>query len=425
MVEYRFRCVDQIRTHPIVRRIWLFTLAVGAVILMFMFLPWQQTVKGTATLMAYDPSERVQTVSATINGFVSGFHVGENDEVTAGAKLFTMVDLDADYAARVEAMERQLRDQLLNTRRETASVEANRDNAVRQRTIGITLFAQRRAQAEDTLARLRLRRVAALKQYETEQANLERIRALYEAAIESRRRFERADAAFVAARTALENNDVDIEMQQRSLRMIEQERAQFISETENRIRTLENGVLAAQNRYSALQRDLQRQLTEMARFATADVRAEKNGTVVRILTNDKNKFIRQGEPVLQFTPVVRERAFLLKLSDFNMPLIHAGLKVRLLFYGWPALQISGWPMIRFGTFGGIIKKVDPVSYEQGFYYAYVVEDPDEPWPDERTLRRGTQATGWVALETVPVWYQLWRLMNAMPPKMVVMEGEGL
>jgi membrane fusion protein, adhesin transport system len=418
MAEYRFRSIDHVRTHPIVHRIWLVTLLILAILTGFLFLPWQQTVKGTGTLMAYDPSERVQTVSATISGFVQSFHVRENEHVTKGQKLFTMVDLDTHYAERVASMEKQLRDQMANTRREIDTVKANRENAVLQRDIGLNLFAQRKAQAEDTLANLRLKRVAAQKQYETQKANFDRVKELFEASIESRRSFERADTALVAARTGLEKIDIDIEMQKRTLAIIVQERAQFITEADNRIRTLENGVLSAKNRYSVLERDLQRQMTEAARYATSDVRAEKNGTVVRILTNDKNRFIKQGEPVLQFAPQVRERAVLLKVSDFNMPLLQEGLKVRMMFYGWPALQISGWPEIRLGTFGGIIKKVDPVSYEAGFYYAYIVEDPDEPWPDASKLRQGTQATVWVSLETVPMWYQIWRQVNAMPPKMV-------
>jgi len=423
MANQRYRSLEQVRTHPMVYRIWLFTTVVIIILLGFMFLPWQQTVKGTGTLMAYDPSERVQTVSATIDGFIDTFHVGENEIVQKGAKLFSMVDLDAGYAQRMQASERQLREQMENTRREIATVEANRNNAVRQRDIGISLYQQRSEQGRDQLTSLRLKREALHKRVETDRANYERIKELYASAIESRRNFERADAEYVSAKTELEKVDVDIEIQRRALAMIEREKEQFISEADNRIRTFENSMLSAQNRYSGLERELQRQMTDVARYAMSDVRSEKNGTVVRILTNDKNKFIRQGEPVLQFAPKVGERAVLLKVSDFNMPLIQEGLKVRMMFYGWPALQISGWPEIRFGTFGGIIKKVDPVSYEQGYYYAYIVEDPAEPWPPESKLRQGTQATAWVALETVPVWYQLWRLMNAMPPKMVVAEEE--
>ncbi len=418
MAEIEFESLKQVKTSPLVRRIWLFTVIIVLFLLALLFLPWQQTVKGQGTLMAYHPSERVQPVSATINGFIEAFHVGENQQVARGEKLFTMVDLDTEYAARVKAMEQQLREQLVNTRREAEALRANGDNARRQRSVGIELFDQRALQAKEQLESLKLKQVALQKSYETETANYERIKRLYKEAIESRRNFERADAAWVGAKAALEKNGVDIGMQKRAIAMIAQEKAQFISEADNRIRSLDNDVLAAQNRGSALERELQRQMSEIARYETSVVRAEKAGEVIRIVTSDKNRYIRQGEPVLQFAPEVSERAVLLKVSDFNMPLIREGLKVRMMFYGWPALQVSGWPTIRFGTFGGIIKKVDPVSYEKGYYYAYIVEDPAEPWPSGDILRRGTQATAWAALETVPVWYQLWRLMNAIPPKMV-------
>ena len=100
-----------------------------------------------------------------------------------------------------------------------------------------------------------------------------------------------------------------------------------------------------------------------------------------------------------------------------MPWIKEGLPVRIMFYGWSALQISGWPKIHYGSFGGIIKKVEQVSHEKGFYYAHVVEDPAEPWPNGNELRIGTQSSAWVRLSTVPIWYAIWRSLNALPPQM--------
>lgn len=422
MHKTAFRALKQVQTHPVVGRVWLFTFIVVVIFIGFLFLPWQQTVKGEGRLVAYDPSERVQPVSATINGVIQAFHVGENQHVVKGEKLFTMADLDSEYASRVQAIETRLRAQLDNTLREVDAIEANRDNAVQQRATGIALFEQRRLQAQEQLESLRLRRDALQKQLETDTAHFERTRQLFEASIASRRSYEQADAAYVKAKTEREKIDVDLSVQERSLAILEREQTQFVREAENRIRSLENEALGARNRYMALERELERQKSEVARYATSDVRAQKDGEVVRIWTQDKNKFIRQGEPVMQFAPDVTERSILLKISDFNMPLLQEGLRVRMMFYGWPALQISGWPAIRFGTFGGIIKKVDPVSYEEGFYYAYITEDPDEPWPSGEKLRLGTQATVWVALETVPVWYQLWRQMNALPPKMATPEG---
>lgn len=420
-----FQSLKRTTIHPIVRRIWLFTIVIVFFLVGLLFLPWQQTVKGEGMLIAYHPNERVQSVSATIDGVIEAFHVEENQEVTKGTPLFTMADLDTEYATRVKAMEARLREQLENTLREAAAVRANRDNALRQREIGIGLYAQRYTQGEERLASLRLKRVSLQKRFETEAANFDRIGRLHKEGIESRRDFERADAAYVGAKTDLEKVDVDIAVQVRALSIIMQEKAQFVNEADNRIRRLENDVRSAENRHSALERELQRQQMEIARYARSEVHAQKDGRVIRVLTNDRNKFIRQGEPVLQFAPKVSERAVLLKVSDFNMPLLQPGLKVRMMFYGWPALQISGWPKIRSGTFGGVIKKLDPVAYDKGYYYAYVVEDPDEPWPSEERLRLGTQVTAWVALETVPVWYQLWRLMNALPPKMVDPGREAL
>ena len=107
-----------------------------------------------------------------------------------------------------------------------------------------------------------------------------------------------------------------------------------------------------------------------------------------------------------------------RLSDFNMPLIKKGLKVRIIFYGWPALQISGWPKISHGTYGGVIHSIEDISHEKGAYYALITEDKEDIWPDKSMLKLGSQASVWVTLGIVPLWYELWRLMMALPPAMV-------
>jgi hypothetical protein len=171
-------------------------------------------------------------------------------------------------------------------------------------------------------------------------------------------------------------------------------------------------------RLNGLKRDDERQKTDIARYATSDVVAQKDGHVLRVLVNDKNRYISKGDDVVHFAPEITTRTILLKISDFNMPLIKKGLPVRIRFYGWPALEVSGWPKIQHGTFSGIIDRVDPISFEQGFYYAYIIENPKEPWPSDQILRVGTRGTVWARLSTVPIWYEIWRTMNAAPPRMV-------
>ena len=207
-------------------------------------------------------------------------------------------------------------------------------------------------------------------------------------------------------------------MQRNNITILQQEKRQFSSNTNNKIKTLEHSILIAINSIKTLSQDIQRQSSTIARYRSGEVIAQKDGYVVRILQNDKNKYIKKGEPIIYFSPKVTTRAVMLKVSGFNMPLIKEKLEVRIMFYGWPALQVSGWPKIKYGTFGGKIKTVESTSHEKGFYYAQILEENNELWPSSEILRVGTQATVWVKLSTVPIWYQLWRLMNALPPQML-------
>ena len=49
----------------------------------------------------------------------------------------------------------------------------------------------------------------------------------------------------------------------------------------------------------------------------------------------------------------------------------------------------------------------------------MTEDASElpPWPDERFVRFGSTARGWVLLETVSAGYELWRQMNNFPAEL--------
>ena len=42
----------------------------------------------------------------------------------------------------------------------------------------------------------------------------------------------------------------------------------------------------------------------------------------------------------------------------------------------------------------------------------------ENWPEAVQLRPGMKATGWVILDEVPVWYELWRILNGFVPSIM-------
>jgi len=70
--------------------------------------------------------------------------------------------------------------------------------------------------------------------------------------------------------------------------------------------------------------------------------------------------------------------------------------------------------------------VDPTDNGKGKFRILVAEKPDVvvgkdgkptkvPWPDNRWLRQGLRANGWVLLQRVSLWYEVWRQLNGFPP----------
>lgn len=421
MTREKFVSLDKVKPSAWVERIWRVAVIIIGIMLGMLFLPWQQTVKGEGELIAQNPSERGYMISATVDGFVNTIYVRENQYVKKGDKLFRMVDLDQNYSDRIGTMGQSITNQLLYTKEEFITLNKNRSNLTEQMQTGSELYSKKYQQAKDELENIKLKKIALEQNLNVELLNYDRIKELYKESIESKRSLERAENSYVKAKTELQKNEVEYNVQKRQLEIIEKEKQQFLLDASNRIRTVENSMNSAQVRLNGLKRDDARQESDMARYDTSDVRAQKDGHVLRVLVNDKNLYIPKGEPVIQFAPNVTKRTLVFKVSDFHMPLIKKGLNARIMFYGWPAFQISGWPEIKHGTFSGIVDRVDPIAFEKGFYYAYIIEDPKEPWPSDKVLRVGTRSSVWVRLAVVPIWSELWRIMNAAPPKMVYVD----
>lgn len=113
-------------------------------------------------------------------------------------------------------------------------------------------------------------------------------------------------------------------------------------------------------------------------------------------------------------PTAGDMAVEMYVKAMNVPLISKGRKVRIEFDGWPALQFSGWPSVSVGTFGGTVEAIDYFSTRPGEFRILVVPDNnEEPWPEQLRVGSGTQ--GWVMLDNVPIWYEIWRQLNGFPP----------
>ena len=414
----RYKSLEKLKLHPIVKKIWIFTSIIIAMFIGILFLPWQQTIKGVGKVIAYNPSERNYYILAPMSGYIQEYYVEENQFVKKGDLLAKMVDLDKKYMARLSRIRETTERQIEVIKREIEVLKKKKENLERNLKTGMGIYENKIKQIENKIKSLELKKISAEKNFEISKANYERVKALYKKGIESRRKFELEENKFVKAKVELEKVNLDLDIERKNLDIARNELQKFLNDIRAKIQTVDKEILSAVNKLNSYNKELEKVKSQIGKFKNMYIYAEKDGYVVRILKNDKNQYIKKGDKLMLFAPKTTKRAVLLKVSSFDMPLVKKGLPVRIQFYGWPTLHISGWPAIKYGTFGGIIDKVDPIAYEDGYYYAYVVEDPKEPWPPEDTLRIGTEATCWVRLSVVPIWYEIWRRLNAFPPKMV-------
>ena len=167
------------------------------------------------------------------------------------------------------------------------------------------------------------------------------------------------------------------------------------------------------------------------------VTSPRAGIVFR-LQSTEGTFLRAGSPLCTIIAQTDKPMVEVWLQGQDMPLVTAretgpegqilreGSPVRLQFEGWPALQMIGWPSLARGTFGGEVVLVDPTDNGKGKFRILVAEKQDVvqgpdgkatsvPWPGSRWLRQGVRANGWVLLQRVSLWYEVWRQLNGFPP----------
>lgn len=156
--------------------------------------------------------------------------------------------------------------------------------------------------------------------------------------------------------------------------------------------------------------------SRLSQQSTQRVVAPKDGRIVRTYAGASATFVKPGELLADFMPKDIELAAEIFVQGIDMPLVQPGQKVRLQFEGWPIVQFSGWPSRAVGTFGGIVRVVDPAVQPDGRLRVLVTPDPAEPWPDRKYLAFGARVQGWVLLSTVSIGYEIWRQLNSFPPE---------
>jgi multidrug efflux pump subunit AcrA (membrane-fusion protein) len=212
-----------------------------------------------------------------------------------------------------------------------------------------------------------------------------------------------------AAQKALETSKKNLERQkilvteglssQRAAELAELEYAKYLSEL------------------SSASAELARVETQLARQASQSIVAPRAGIVQRIFAPQGGVMVKVGQTLALIVPETANRAVEITVSGNDAPLLSVGRRVRLQFEGWPAVQFAGWPSVAIGTFGGVVRVIDPGADENGRVRVIVFPEEGEPWPDAKYLRQGVRVIGWILLDSVRLGWELWRQFNGFPPSL--------
>lgn len=382
-------------TRLLARALAMLALALGMSLLL---VPWQQSVRGTGRVIAFNPLDRRANIEAPVEGRVRRVHVVENQPVKQGDVIAEIQDNDPNLLANLRIQ----RDAAVARRAAALQRIADLDAQVLSQELAKVQAiegAQQRVQAEQFV-------------YETNAINERRMVQLVQAGDISQRDYElaklaadSANANLAAARAILERTGRDYDAQ--------------ISATKASRRSAEGDVAAADRDVAAV--DIQISKTEQQ-----VVLAPRDGIVLSVAVTE-GAYLEPGKPICVVIPDTTERYVEAWVDGMDMPLIRsrsirtdgsvrAGSPVRLQFEGWPAIQFVGWPSVAVGTFGGEVVSVDATDDGSGRFRVVIAHDPeDRAWPTGQFLRQGVRAKAWVMLEVVPAWREVWRQLNGFPP----------
>ena len=394
-------------------------------LLIIMFVPWTQTITVTGQLSAYTPYERPQDIEAQITGRIKKWHVNEGDEVKEGELILELEDYDPNFMSPDLLAFLDQRKQALEQTRIAALVRVKQLDKRIPEMRNLVKAAVPSADARVVEAGNKVReahqkveaaRIAAV----TAALNLERHQQLLKRGLVSQREVELAIQGDIASQADLEGARENLQAAEQAMKSLGFGRDQVSAEVLQRLLDAE----AARDASVAEAAKAADQLAEVSlRLSNAEQRrlagkivAPIDGTVVKMAKVGVGETVRQGDRLVRLSPTSMDKAIEMTADGLDAPLLNIGRKVKILFYGIPAIPLPAWPELMAGTYDGVIKVIDQVDDGKGNYRFWVVPARDDrTWPEQSHVRQGTKAMGWVMLNRVPLWYELWRRFNLFPP----------
>jgi len=399
-----------------------FIVALLVIIFIVMFLPWTQFVSGNGNITTLSPDKRPQTIQSPIAGRVEKWYVQEGDYVSKGDTIVFISEIrDAFF------------DELLLERTDIQVKATNFSYLSLQERVDALVFQIEALKEERDLKLEQARNKLLQANLKVQSDSIELVAAKEQVSIAMRQLERVIELESEGLKAVTDVEDRNVRYQLSLARVISQENNLLASKNEvlnarieissitanykDRVSIAESNKLAALSGQYNTEADLSKLQNTRSNIAAREklryIVAPQNGFINRAIQRGIGETFSEGAQIASIMPADAELAVETFVDPIDLPLIHVGEKVRIIFDGWPFIFFSGWPNLSYGTFGGEIVAVEQFISDNGKYRILIAPDKEEEeWPEP--IRAGTGARTFALLNNVPVWYELWRQVNGFP-----------
>ncbi|MEZ7497560.1 biotin/lipoyl-binding protein [Flavobacterium sp. Arc3] len=406
--------------YKILNRIIVLIAVIG---LAALFLPWTQNISGSGAVTTLKPNQRPQSIQSVISGRIEKWYVQEGDFVNKGDTILYISEIKEDYMDPnlVENTQNQVNAKKLSLQsygskvttlsNQIQSIEIEKKLKLEQAQNKILQSLLKiKSDSMDLVAVKTHLKIANTQYNRSLQLNTEGLKPMTDVE-EKRLKLQEVDAKIITQENKLLSSKNEYINSKVETNRINAEYAEKVAKAES-------------DQYTALsnQYDTQAQVSKLEnQYANYSIRngmyyikAAQSGYINRALQSGIGETIKEGTPIVTIMPAVYDIAVETYVNPIDLPLISRGAKVRVWFDGWPTIVFSGWPDMSYGTFGGEIVAIENFISDNGKYRVLIAPDKNEAkWPKQLSIGSGAETIA--LLDTVPIWFEIWRTLNGFPP----------
>ncbi|MBK8847150.1 MAG: HlyD family efflux transporter periplasmic adaptor subunit [Bacteroidetes bacterium] len=407
-------------------------IALAIVIVLFLFLPWTQNIRSSGAVTALKPEQRPQAINAVIAGKIDKWYVREGDFVQKGDTIVYITEIKEQYfdPNLIQNLSKQIQNKQSGIGSYTSKIGALSSQIMALQNAQVIKLEQARNKVLQADFKIKIDSADftnATIAHQIAEQQFQRMKEMYDKGLKSLTDLETRSlklqetlAKKVSAQNKFENTKNEYTNAQIELSSINADYNEKISKVQSDQATAFGAMYDAEA-------DVTKMYNQLANYNIRNkfyyITAAQNGFITKAVKFGIGEVVKEGEELITIMPSDFELAVETYVNPIDLPLVSIGTAVRVQFDGWPAIVFSGWPTISYGAYGGVVVSMDKFVSPNGKYRILVAADPKEhAWPNALQLGAATQSL--MMLKNVPVWYEIWRQLNAFPPDYYVSQAKN-